>query len=89
MFDWMTPTRPPRKPITNSERRGEMLRHDLEERASLLYRLGFSQKRCKARLKANLAWDFELHGQPPPATEIDRVVDAVYRRGGIESSPSV
>ena len=89
MFDWMTPTTPPRKTTSGSDRRGEMLRHDLEERASLLFRLGFSRKRCQARLKANLAWDFELSGRPPSATEIDRVVDAVYRRGGIAGSPSV
>lgn len=87
MFDWMTPTATPDKP--HAARRAEMLRHDLEERAALLYRLGYSQKRCKARLKANVAWDFELSGRAPAAAEIDRVVDAVYKRGGISGAPSV
>jgi hypothetical protein len=58
-----------------------MYRRELEERAALLYRLGYSAQRCKARLAANVAWDFELHGRPRHAAEVDKVVDAVYRRG--------
>jgi hypothetical protein len=66
-----------------------MLRSDLEARAALLYRLGYPAARTKARLRANLAWDFELHGRPKLEREIDKIVDVVYRRGGGSGPPSV
>ncbi len=67
-----------------------MYRRELEERAALLHRLGYSAKRCKLRLHANVAWDFELHGRPKHAQEVDKIVDAVYRRGGAGAgAPSV
>jgi hypothetical protein len=86
MFDWMTTSQ--RK--HNNQRRDEMYRRELEERASLLFRLGYNAKRAKARLAANVAWDFELHGRPRHAADVDKIVDAVYRRGGRSGgTPSV
>ena len=79
IFDWMQ-TRSPTK--RNQPKRDDMYRRELEDRAALLYRLGYSAKRCKARLAANVAWDFEMHGRPRHAAEVDKIVDAVYRRGG-------
>jgi hypothetical protein len=77
-FDWMTV--PPGK--HNNQRRDEMYRRELEERAALLFRLGYSAARAKARLAGNVAWDFELHGRPRHAADVDKIVDAVFRRGG-------
>ena len=86
MFDWLTT--PPRR--NHNQRRDEMYRRELEERAALLHRLGYSAKSARARLHANVAWDFELHGRPRHAAEIDKIVDAVYRRGGRSGgTPSV
>jgi hypothetical protein len=86
MFDWMTTP----KARHNNQRRDEMYRRELEDRASLLYRLGYPARRTKARLAANVAWDFELHGRPRHAAEVDKIVDAVYRRGGrAGGTPSV
>jgi hypothetical protein len=86
MFSWEIS--PPQR--RSNERRDAMYRRELEERAALLYRLGYSQRRCKARLHANVSWDFELHSRPRHAAEIDRIVDAVYRRGGTTGgAPSV
>jgi hypothetical protein len=86
MFDWLIPS--PRRNVT--QRRDEMYRRELEERAALLFRLGYPVQRTKARLHANVAWDFELHGRPRHAAEIDKIVDAVYRRGGRSGgTPSV
>ena len=79
MFDWLET--PKRKNPTN-QKRDEMYRRELEDRAALLFRLGYSSKRAKARLAGNVAWDFELHGRPRHAAEVDKIVDAVYRRGG-------
>jgi hypothetical protein len=65
-----------------------MYRRELEERAALLFRLGYSQARARARIGANVGWDFEIGaGEPPPSKEIDAAVDAVYRRGGLRSGP--
>lgn len=84
-FPWLHPTRvPPRGRL-------EMYRRELEERAALLFRLGFPQARARARLTANVAWEFEIGGGgAPSAREIEAVVDAVYRRGGLRSgAPTV
>jgi hypothetical protein len=83
-FDWMQPKPPAKRP---PGRRDEMYRRELEERAALLRRLGFSKDRAAARLRANVSWDFELHGRPRHAADVDRIVDAVYRRGGVSSGP--
>jgi hypothetical protein len=73
-----------------AERRLEMYRREIELRAALLHRLRFTAARAKARIKAQVGWDFELHGTPKHASEIDKVVDAVYRRGGTSTgAPSV
>ena len=84
-FDWMNPKRvPPRG-------RAAMYRRELEERAALLYRLGYGKARARARIGANVAWDFEVGARDAPSPrDIDAVVDAVYRRGGMTSgAPTV
>jgi hypothetical protein len=83
-FDWLET--PKRKTKADNQRRDEMYRRELEDRAALLFRLGYSSKRAKARLAGNVAWDFELHGRPRHAAEVDKIVDAVYRRGKIGGS---
>jgi hypothetical protein len=84
-FPWHEVKRPP----VSHEKREEMYRRELEDRAALYLRLGFGAKQAKQRLKAAVAWDFELHGRPKHATEVDRIVDAVYRRGGGSGPPTV
>ncbi len=69
-----------------SHGRSAMYRRELEDRAALLYRLGYSKPRARARLLANVAWDFEIGaGAAPSAKEVTAVVDAVYKRGGPSS----
>jgi hypothetical protein len=89
MFVWdeTEPQRAVRR--AQGARREHMYRREIEERAALLYRLGFTAKQCKSRLQASVAWDFELHGRPKHAGEIDKIVDAVYRRGGGSGPPTV
>lgn len=83
MFDWMKPTAPPKRARkAAAQKRDAMYKDELEDRASLLQRLGYSAEQARKRLRANVDWDFELHGKPRHAAEVDRVVDAVYRRGG-------
>ncbi len=57
-----------------------MYKKELEDRAALLMRLGYDQKHTKARLKKSVAWDFDLFDTPAHAGEVDRVVEAVYKR---------
>ena len=78
-FPWMTQTPPPQ---STSTRRVDMYRRELQDRAQLLQRLRYTKEQTKARLLANTTWDFELHGRPKHAAEIERIVEEVYRRGG-------
>lgn len=61
-----------------------MYRAELLERAALLCRLGYSSRRAVARLKANVAWDFEhsAHTRPPGVSdkEIGELVKTAYLR---------
>lgn len=76
-FEWQEVKRP----APSSKKREEMFRRELEDRAAMLHRLGYTAKAVKARLKANVAWDFELEARPKHAAEVDKIVDTVFRRG--------
>ena len=77
-FEWLrSPPVPP-----DRKRREAMYLRELRERALLLQRLNYSQKHARARLHANVAWDFELSGIPGFAGKIDGIVDEIYGRGG-------
>ena len=86
LFSWHET---PKAAIDNRTRREEMYRRELEDRAQLLFRLGFGAKQCKTRLRQSVAWEFELHDKPKHAGEVDKIVDAVYKRGGSYGPPSV
>ncbi len=75
-FPWWHAARPRR----DHKKREAMYRQDLEQQASLLLRLGRSLKQVKARLSANVSWEFDLHGKPKHLGEIDKIVDAAARR---------
>ena len=65
-----------------------MFRREIEERAALLHRLGYSSAKARARLLANARWDFEIGADDAPApSEIEKLIDAVYRRGSARSGP--
>ncbi len=57
-----------------------MYRTELAERAALLCRLGYPREQAAARLRANVAWDFETAGtgSAPTAKDIDAVIAAAY-----------
>ena len=87
-FPWLAAG--PRRKISKAEqtaeaeRRAGMYRAEMLERASLLNRLGYSAKRATARLRANLAWDFEqANGERPSGLsdrEIGEIVKTAYQR---------
>jgi hypothetical protein len=78
-FDWYQPARTKRP-----SHRVEVYRGEMEERAALLFRLRFSAAKARERLRAQLAWDFEVGGHTPPigADEVDKIVEKIYQRGG-------
>jgi hypothetical protein len=78
-FDWYEPRLGGR---LRPDAREAMYLAELRERAALLHRLGYDRTRARARLRANVAWDFELHDVPGFAAKIDGIVDDVYGRGG-------
>jgi hypothetical protein len=63
-----------------AERRREMFKKEVEDRAGLLLRLGHNAAEVKARLKRTVAWDFDLQPRPEQVGEVDRIVDEVYKR---------
>lgn len=67
--------------MTQPNKRQHMYLRELEERASLLVRLGYSKVDTRRRLRGNVLWDFELHKKPAFLSQIDGIVEAVYKRG--------
>jgi hypothetical protein len=80
-FDWMEPRRNPARAAIERARREAMYRSELEERAGLLHRLGNGRDRTRARLLANLAWDFAPGASPLDAAAVDGILDRVFGQG--------
>ena len=81
-FDWMEQKRNLEAAKAQRGRREAMYRSELEERAALLHRLGRSRDEARARLQANLAWDFERGGSPLSPAQVDALVDKVFANAG-------
>lgn len=83
-FPWLASSKRPRRRSSDAEHRLAMYRDELVQRAGLFYRLGYPPSRAIARLKANVAWDFELGtgGRPTGLTDKDiaEIVKATYLR---------
>jgi len=63
-----------------SEQRHAMYKKEIEDRAGLLLRLGYKARDVKARLKKSVDWDFDLQEAPDHASDVDRIVDEVFKR---------
>ena len=77
-FDWMEPRKNADRAKIEKSRRETMYRTELEDRAALLHRLGYGRDRTRARLAANLAWDFQDGQSPLDAAAVDAIVDKVF-----------
>jgi len=77
-FEWMEPHRSPERGKVEKTRREAMYRGELEERAALLQRLGYDKGRTRARLAANLAWDFPAGARPLDDAALDAIVDRLF-----------
>jgi hypothetical protein len=79
-FDWMESKRNPEAARQQKGRREAMYRTELEERAALLARLGRGRAEARARLQANIAWDFEQGGSPITTAHVDAIVERAFER---------
>jgi hypothetical protein len=77
-FDWLEPKHNDAAVRAQAGRREAMYRAELEERAALLSRLGRGRVEARARLLANLAWDFEQGPSPITTAQIDAIVERVF-----------
>ena len=84
-FDWMDPRRNPDRDKIEKARREAMYRSELEDRAALLHRLGYAKDKARARLAANLAWDFETGPRPLDDGALDAIVDRLFVQNGTSS----
>ena len=73
----LTETRPSSISFS-AARREAMYRGELEERAALLHRLGYGKEKTRARLAANLAWDFPNGKRPLDEGALDAIVDRLF-----------
>jgi hypothetical protein len=77
-FDWMESRRNPERGKVDKAHREAMYRSELEERAALLHRLGYAKDKTRARLAANLAWDFPNGSKPLDGAALDAIVDRLF-----------
>jgi hypothetical protein len=77
-FDWMHAKRNPAYTKTLAAKREAMYRGELADRAALLHRLGHAKAAVRARLAANIGWDFEAGTSPVPGGELDAIVDREF-----------
>ena len=77
-FDWMQPRRAVGQAGKDKAGREAMYRAELEERAALLHRLGYAKDKTRARLAANLAWDFPNGSKPLDGAALDAIVDRLF-----------
>jgi len=86
-FPWLDPT-PPSK--DGADKRAKVACAELASRASLLFRLGFSQADATKRLAARVAWEFDppsqgkggAHKRPAALSDaaIAKIVAETYAR---------
>lgn len=53
---------------------------ELEQRAALLFRLGYARDEAVARLRGNLAWDWECNPNPDFVAKLKESVAVVVER---------
>jgi hypothetical protein len=78
----MSPTASRARRTGDARQRKAMYRDELVQRAGMYFRLGYPPSRAIARLRSNLAWDFEGAGKGDGFSEKDvaEIVKATYLR---------
>jgi hypothetical protein len=89
-FTWYHPDIPETFKVAGSKA-SRMYTTELQERAALLMRLGFSMEETTRRLRGYVSWDFELHEAPEHLARVKELVEKVYKtcRYGAGGPPSL
>ncbi len=86
-FDYYCSNLPKTLVKTLEGRSSEAFAQEIEERTSLLHKLGYTKEQATARIKANIAWEFDstwAKKAPSFAKTIDKVVTAYYTKLSIK-----
>ncbi len=78
-FDWMEPHIPPDITASFAAKHRHMYEREIAERAALLLRLGYPRDEVVARIRGNIAWEFELTKTPDFLKSVPGIVDKVRR----------
>jgi len=79
-YEWIGTTTRSTPDATRATREDE-----ISQRAALLARLGYPKKHAEARLKANLAWEYERLGSASVGKRVGALVTASYKRAGVST----
>jgi hypothetical protein len=78
-FDWWKPTIPEAYRHTFARKHDHMLLEDVRRRAQILRSLGYPRAYARARVHANVRWEFDPRPAPAVVKKFDEIVDDVYR----------
>lgn len=79
-FDWLESKRTDALTKRCRERATEARKREVRDRAALLMRLGRTKKEAVRRCRQNFDWEWEMHAPCPGMSEVEGLVDEVYRR---------
>lgn len=82
-FDYYCPNLPAGLGKALEGRSNEAFAQEIEERTALLHKLGYSKEQTVARIKANLAWEFDAtwtKKAPAFIKTVDKIVTAYYKK---------
>ncbi len=82
-FDYYRPSLPDTLDKELKGRSTEAFEAEIAQRAALLQKLGYSKDQTAARIKANIAWEFDstwTKKAPSFVKTVDKVVTALYKK---------
>ncbi len=89
-FSWYHPE-PPADASQAGQKAGAMYIDEIQRRAALLMRLGYTKADTKRRIRGNVRWDFELSEDPKHLKQINSIVDKVFtaKGSGMAGPPTI
>lgn len=78
-FDYLHSTIP-QNYLNAPEKAEKMYLEELEEKASLLYRLYYSKEEVLKRLKGNLKWDWECNPKPDYVSVLEKKITEIVEK---------
>lgn len=79
-FSWWATPIPAEYRATFPAKFEAMILDEAKRRAEMLCHLGYPEAEVRLRVRAHLRWDYELHGLPAAAKQVDAVIGEVVAR---------